>query len=55
MHKPFSLTVLSLSFCLGGATFQLPENLEELEESLGGVGGCVSVGFSAITTEGESL
>ena len=32
------------------ATFNLPDNLEELEEILGGVGTCVSVGYSMIET-----
>ena len=33
---------------LGGLTFTLPENLAELQESVGGVGTCVSVGYSLI-------
>ena len=39
-------------FFLGGASFQLPNDLGELQEILGGEGACVSIGYSLITEEG---
>ena len=33
---------------LGDLSFSLPENLGELQDILGGIGGCVSVGYSLI-------
>ena len=36
---------------LGDLTFLLPENLQELQESLGGLGGCVRVGYSLVGLE----
>ena len=35
---------------LGDLTFTLPDNIEELQESLGGEGACVRVGYSLIST-----
>ena len=33
---------------IGVASFQLPDNLEELQQVLGGEGACVPIGFSVI-------
>ena len=38
---------------MGGLTFSLPDNIEELQESLGGEGACVNVGYSLISTEND--
>ena len=35
---------------LGDLTFTLPNNIQELQESLGGEGACVQVGYSLIST-----
>ena len=35
---------------IGQATFILPDNIQELEDILGEVGGCVPVGYSFIET-----
>ena len=36
---------------LGQLSFSLPDNLDELQDSLGGEGACVQVGYSLISTE----
>ena len=36
---------------IGVASFQLPDNLEELQQVLGGEGACVPIGFSVIALE----
>ena len=38
----------SKTLSIGGVEFRLPENLFELQQSLGGEGACVSIGFSNI-------
>ena len=35
---------------LGQLSFSLPDNLDELQDSLGGEGACVQVGYSLIST-----
>ena len=39
---------------LGDLTFSLPANSEELQNSLGGEGACVQVGYSLISTEDDA-
>ena len=38
---------------LGQLSFSLPDNLDELQDSLGGEDACVQVGYSLISTEDD--
>ena len=38
---------------LGDLTFTLPNNIQELQDSVGGEGACVEVGYSLISTEND--
>ena len=40
---------------LGDLTFELPKDLKDLQDSLGGTGNCVQVGYSLVDLENEGL